>query len=102
MKWLEEELTKAYEIKTQKIGMSDGYKAEGKALNRVLRCTRDSWEMKADPRHAELVVEQLGLQEDKGIGTSGLSGADEEDNDDDIPLAGADITSYQGVIGRCN
>ena len=53
--------------------------------------------MEADRRHAELVVEQLGLQEDKGIGTPDLSGADEDDNDDDIPLTGADITSYRGV-----
>ncbi len=59
MEGLEKELTKAYEIKTQKVGMIDGYEAEGKVLNRVLRCTKDGWEMEADPRHAELVVEQL-------------------------------------------
>ena len=68
MEWLEKELTKAYEIKTQKVGMSVGYKTEGKVLNRVLRCTEDGWEMEADPQHAELVVEQLGLKGDKGIG----------------------------------
>ena len=58
--------------------------------------------MEADPRHAELVVEQIGLKDDKGIGAPGLSGADEDDNDDDVLLTGADITSYQGVIARCN
>ncbi len=52
--------------------------------------------MEADPRHAEHVVEQLGLQEDNGIGAPGLSGADEHNNDDSIPLTGADITSYRG------
>ena len=69
MDWLEKELTKAYEIKTQKVGKCDGYKGEGKVLNRILRVTEDGWEMEADPRHAELVVEQLGLSEDRGIGT---------------------------------
>ena len=71
MEWLEKELTKAYEIKTQKVGMSVGYKTEGKVLNRVLRCTKDGWEMEADPRHAELVDAQRGLKDDKGIGTPG-------------------------------
>ena len=84
------------------MGLSDGYKNEGNVLNRDLRCTEDGWEMEADPRHAELVVEQLGLNDDKGIGTSDLSGADEDDNDDNVPLAGADIISCRGVIARCN
>ena len=58
--------------------------------------------MEADPRHAGPVAEQLGLKDDKGIGTPGLSGADEDDKDDDVPLTGADITSYRGVSARCN
>ena len=41
MNWLEKELEKAYEIKTQKIGTADGYKEEGKVLNRVIRRTSD-------------------------------------------------------------
>ena len=102
MEWLDKELSKAYEIKTQKVGLSDVYKNEGKFLNRVLRCTEDGWEMEADPRNAELVMEQLGLKDDKGIGTPGLSGAHEDDNpNDDVPLTGADISSYKGVIVRC-
>ena len=101
MSWLEKELEKAYEIKTQKIGTAEGDKEEGKVLNRVIRRTGNGWEIEADPRHAELVVEQLGLQDDKGIGTPELSGADEVDNED-VPLKGADITSYRGVLARCN
>ena len=62
MDWLEKELTKAYEIKTQKVGKYIGYNNHGKVLNSVLRVTEDGWEMEADPRHAELVVDQLGRQ----------------------------------------
>ena len=47
-------------------------------------------------------MEQLGLKDDKGIGIPGLLGVDEDDHDDDVPLTGADITSYRGVIARCN
>ena len=39
MSWLETELEKAYEIKMQKLGWADGYKSEGKVLNRVVRRT---------------------------------------------------------------
>ena len=37
--WLEKELEKAYELKTQKLGDSPGYKLEGKVLNRIFRGT---------------------------------------------------------------
>ena len=77
------------------MGKGIGYKNEGKVLNRVLRVTEDGWEMDSDPRNAELVVEQWGLKDGKGIGTPGLSSADEDDNDEDVPLTGADITSYR-------
>ena len=71
MNWLEAEVEKAYEMKTQKLVNADGYKVEGKVFNRVIRRTGGGWEMKADPRHAELVVEKSGLRDDKGIDTPG-------------------------------
>ena len=72
MLWLETELAKAYEIQTQKLGGIGDAKSEGKVLNRILRCTDGGWEIEADPRHAELVIEQPGLGDDKGIGTPGV------------------------------
>ena len=75
--------------------MTDEYKEEGKVLNRVIRRTSDAREIEANPRHAELVVEQLGFKDDRGIRTPGLSGADEDNNEQDVPLKGADITSYR-------
>ena len=61
LNWLEMELEKAYEIQTQKLGPYSGLDKEGKVLNRIVRCTSGGWELEADPRHAELVVEQLGV-----------------------------------------
>ena len=81
--------------------MRKEYQQEGKVLNRLIRCTEAGWEIEADPRHAELVVEQLGI-EDKGVSTPGVSGLDEEDTEEDVPLEGEDITRYRGVIARCN
>jgi len=31
-----------------------------------------------------------------------VSGLDEEDTEEDVPLEGEDITRYRGVIARCN
>ena len=40
---------------------------EGQTLNRVIRATDDGFDLEGDPRHAELVVEQLNLQSGKSV-----------------------------------
>ena len=60
--WLEDLLVKQYDIKTQRIGKgktrSGGEKKqEGQVLNRVVRRTDDGWELEADLRNAELIIE---------------------------------------------
>ena len=102
MAWMESELEKAYEIQTQKLSDAQDCKTEGKVLNRIVRHTSEGWEIEADPRHAELVIEQLGLEHDKGVVTPGVSGGDEDDNDEDTALIGEDVTRFRGVIARCN
>ena len=87
MTWMEQELAKAYEIQTQKLGMGKDCQREGKVLNRIIRCTDGGWEIEADPRHAELVVEQLGIV-DKGVSTLGVSGSEEEDVEDNVLCVG--------------
>ena len=71
-------------------------------LNRLIRVTESGWEIEADPRHAELVIEQLGLANEKPLSTPGVSGQEEDDLDDDEPLRGGDITGFRGVAARCN
>ena len=102
MSWLERELGEAYEIKTERLGLDDKLLREGKVLNRILRVTELGWEVEADPRHAELVIEQLGPSQEKPAITQGISGSKEDDLPEDEPLRGADITSYRGVTARCN
>ena len=40
MRWLESELSKAYELQSQKLGEEGDCQLEGKVLNRILRCTK--------------------------------------------------------------
>ena len=58
--------------------------------------------MEADPRHAELIVEQLGAGTLRAAATPGVDGVDEEDREDDIEIIGADATRFRGVAARCN
>ena len=102
LEWFEAELMKAYEIQTQRLGFAKGRPREAKVLNRILRCTEEGFEIEADPRHAELVIEQMQVEGEKPAVTPGVSGADEDDADDDVFLQGADIKSYRGLAARCN
>ena len=48
LKWLEAELSKAYELQSQARGVGKGSQTEGKVLNRIIRCTSDGREIEAD------------------------------------------------------
>ena len=70
--WLEGELAASYEIQTQKIGAGEGCVQEGKVLNRIVRYTDQGWQLEADPRHSELIIEQLGVDGGKAVVTPGI------------------------------
>ena len=67
-----------YDIKTQVIGHGAKDVVEGKVLNRIIRATDDGWELEADPRHAELLAEQLGVESGKGLSTPGIPEGEEQ------------------------
>ena len=62
-------LASRFEIKTCVIGTDTkkGEVSEGKVLNRMVRCTDQGFELEADPCHAEIIIEQLGLNGTKGV-----------------------------------
>ena len=59
--WLEKQLSEEYDIETQRVCGREGCSKEGKTLNRIVRWTPQGYKLEGDPRHAELVVEQLGV-----------------------------------------
>ena len=75
--------------------------SEGKVLNRPIRATAAGCEIEAVPRHAELVIEQPGLKNEKAVATPGPSGKDKGDLPNNTPLCGSDIACFRGVaVGR--
>ena len=55
-------LGEKYKIKVEELGNQKGQSAEVRILNKVVRITDNGIELEADPRHAELVVKELGLE----------------------------------------
>ena len=108
--WLEHRLEQKYEIKTQVVGQDINDATEGKVLNRVIRVTREGWELEADPRHAELISEQMGVESGKGLSTPGVPERSNGNQHNmsasncsaDTVLSGRDITLFRGVAARSN
>ena len=75
---MEDLLVKKYDIKTQRIGKGktrkgENKKNEGQVLNRVVRRSDEGWELEADLRHAELIIEQLGLTDANIVSSTGAA-----------------------------
>jgi len=51
-----------YQIKVDTLGKGTGCQSEVKILNKIVRYTDDGVELEADPRHAEIVIKELGLE----------------------------------------
>ena len=57
----------------------------------MIRCTDQGFEIKADPRPAELVMEQMQVEGEKSVASPGVHGADKGDNDDHEELQGEEV-----------
>ena len=67
-----------------------------------MRATESGFELEADPRHAELIVEQLNLTQAKGVTSPGSDDHDEDDDDANELLGPAEATAFRGMAARCN
>ena len=101
LQWLKKELETAFEIKTDMLGRSDPeMKTSGKILNRLIRVDEEGWKLEADPRHAKLLIESLGIKEGKGLSTPGVD--EKEDDKPEEPLDNHWSTMYRSMVARAN
>ena len=66
-----------YRLKVKVLGEGSGCVKEVRILNKVIRYTDDGIELEADPRHAEIVVKELGLTDAKPSKVPGAKVRDE-------------------------
>ena len=60
------------------------------------------WQVEADPRHGELIAEQLGIKNEKGLTSPGNDDDEDIAAGEDEQLVGADISHFRGLAARCN
>ena len=61
-----------YKIKTETLSNDKGDAEEIRVLNEIIRVTAGGLKLKADPRHAELVIKELGVENSKPTRTPGV------------------------------
>ena len=69
--WFQKQLEGRFEIKTTVVGSRKSESTEARILNRIVRRTAQGWEYEADQRHADIIVQSLGLNDATGLSTPG-------------------------------
>ena len=104
--WLDKELGKKYKVKTQRIsGSSDGRKTGTlvmNVLNRIVRWTQHGYEVEADPRHSELVVDELLELCDREVATPGVDETEKGEEEEAVELQAEQAKKFRSVAARCN
>lgn len=87
-------------------GSDAGEAQESRILNRLIRWTPEGLEMEADQRHAEMIIESLGLTGARGVSTPGMPQAagktEEEEANLDEELPAAESTLFRSIGARAN
>ena len=82
---------------------NEGDSREVKILNRIVVWDpQQGLSYEADPRHVEIVTEQLQLQHSKHVATPGAKEEGNTQEDHTQPLGEADATKYRALVARCN
>ena len=103
IEWFKAKISAKYESKHSILGPGNKHEKTIRVLNRVLPWTRDGIQYEADQRHADLVIEELGLKDSKPVSTPG-SKEDVERMLLDLgpPLNPQASTQYRGMAARLN
>ena len=96
------QLERRFEIKTKVIGTGDDEDGVGKVLNRVISVTDDGWEYEPDQRHAEIIIDELGLKEARSATTLGEDEKKWEEEENEVPLLSNMASKFRSIAARIN
>lgn len=103
LQWMKEMLEQHYKIKTQVLGPGENEVKELKIFNRII-----SWDgnrgitYEADPRHVEIMVEQLKFGDAKIVTTPGTRDEGKNQEDNEAKLSREEASQYRALVARCN
>jgi hypothetical protein len=100
--WLEKRLGEQYEIKIgPRLGPGPNDAKEATVLNRIVRWTEDGLEYEADPRQAEKLLRECGLEGASAVATPGVRPSAEQLSADKDLITGLH-TAFRGSAARGN
>jgi hypothetical protein len=101
-KWFKERLEQRFDIKSKVVGLADDEVKEERILNRIIRITPEGWELEADQRHVDIMVEQMNLKGAKGVASPSEEEKRWEQEENCELLQDADARGYRGLAARAN
>ena len=100
---LKEQLESKYRIKAQWLGPGKEQQTEVKILNRIIGWEKNKGIVyEADPRHVELIIDQLKLKEAKAVATPGTKEEGITTDDCNQELDEQQASLYRAITARCN
>ena len=100
--WLKTCMEKKYQLKYNSIGPDTDDEKELRTLSRIIRWGSGGIAYEADPRHAEAVVEAMGVQALRAVSTPGVCESRKQDDMEDIALSSKEATLFRSVVARIN
>jgi hypothetical protein len=102
IQWVHDMLGKKYELKLRGVMGSPcnpGSVNELSVLNRIVRWNANGIEYEADPRHAEIIISELGLKGSKVVATPGVKSIIPELAE---PLGVREVSQFRSLVARAN
>ena len=100
--WFVSKLRERYELKeSARIGGHAKDSKEARVLNRIVRWTDSGLEYEADPRQAEKLVQELGLENCKSVSTPAVK-ATAEQHHTDREVEAHKTTHFRALAARAN
>ena len=103
LQWMEARLEEKYQIKTQLLGPEKNQEKEVRILNRIVTWDQQrGLRYEADPRHVEILIKQLELEEAKEVATPGTKEEGRTQEKHKEPLNEENTSKYRALVARCN
>ncbi len=102
--WLKDGMENKYDVKTSILGPEEGMEREIRVLNRTLRWTDGGLQYEADQRHADIIIQQMGMTNARPVTTPMVAEAKdiEEQRKDSKALNAEEATQYRALTARLN
>ena len=102
--WFKGIMENKYEIKASMLGPEAHMSQTVRILNRILGWSPEGITYQPDGKHAEMIIQELGLSEGNAVSTPALADSSSavEERANSPKMAGNEASSYRGLAARLN